>query len=127
MRDQRERLSVADQLRKSLEEGIQHLRGEITLRTTVVELPDPPPGIGPVGLSRLREGRKMSQAVFAQLLNVSAKTVQSWEQGTRRPSQAALRLIQVFREDPERLMRIAGMTAGSEKAKPKTGKRRQSV
>jgi DNA-binding transcriptional regulator YiaG len=34
----------------------------------------------------------MSQAVFAQVLNVSTKTVQSWVQGQRKPSQAALRL-----------------------------------
>jgi putative transcriptional regulator len=42
----------------------------------------------------------MSQAMFARLLNVSPKTVQSWEHGTRKPSQAALRLIQVFEQNP---------------------------
>jgi putative transcriptional regulator len=51
----------------------------------------------------------MSQAVFAGVLNVSTKTVQSWEQGTRTPSQAALRLIQVFRQDPSRVLQAAGM------------------
>jgi len=40
---------------------------------------------------------------------VSTRTVQSWEQGSRKPSQAALRLIQVFREDPEGLLRLAGI------------------
>ena len=52
----------------------------------------------------------MSQAIFAQVLNVSTKTVQSWEQGQRKPSHAALRLIQVFREDPSSLVEIVGMS-----------------
>jgi putative transcriptional regulator len=52
----------------------------------------------------------MSQAVFARMLNVSTKTVQSWEQGVRKPSQAALRLIQVFRQDPAGLREIVGMS-----------------
>ena len=52
----------------------------------------------------------MSQAVFARVLNVSTKTVQSWEQGQRKPSQAALRLIQVFRHDPSGLLEVAGMS-----------------
>ena len=49
----------------------------------------------------------MSQAFFAHLLNVSTKTIQSWEQGQRRPSQAALRLIQVFRQNPSGLLEVA--------------------
>jgi DNA-binding XRE family transcriptional regulator len=52
----------------------------------------------------------MSQAVFARLLNVSTKTVQSWEQGDRKPSQAALRLIQVFRHNPSGLLEVVGMS-----------------
>ena len=45
------------------------------------------------------------------LLNVSTKSVQSWEQGQRKPSQAALRLIQVFRQDPSGLLELVGMSA----------------
>ena len=44
------------------------------------------------------------------MLNVSTKTVQSWEHGTRKPSQAALRLIQVFGQNPGAVLRVAGMT-----------------
>ncbi len=39
---------------------------------------------------------RMSQPYFSKLLNVSSKTVQSWEQGTRRPSQSAARLLQII-------------------------------
>lgn len=110
MNDRPKRLSVADQIRKGLEEAIRHVRGEITLKTTTLEMPDRPPPIGPEDLSALRLRSQMSQAVFARLLNVSTKTVQSWEQGNRKPSQAALRLIQVFQYDPDQVLRIAGMS-----------------
>jgi putative transcriptional regulator len=61
-------------------------------------------------LTAIRNENGMSQAVFAKALNVSTKTVQSWEQGARKPSQAALRLIQVFRQNPAGLLEIAGMS-----------------
>ena len=109
------RLSVADQIRKGLTESIRHAKGEITLKTTVVKLPDRPPEVVAGELTKLRTGHRMSQAVFARVLNVDPKTVQSWEQGTRKPSQAALRLIQVFQRDPEGLLQLVGMTGvGSE-------------
>jgi hypothetical protein len=52
----------------------------------------------------------MSPAGFARLLNASTKTVRSWDQGQRKPSQAALGLIQVFRHDPSGLLEVAGMS-----------------
>jgi putative transcriptional regulator len=101
-----------ERLKKGLEEAIAHANGEITLKTTLLELPDPPPEIKPSDLAKLRSDHHMSQTLFARLLNVSPRTVQTWEQGTRKPSQAALRLLQLFRHDPDTLLRIAGMTPG---------------
>jgi hypothetical protein len=49
MKDRPKRLSVADQIRKGLEEAIRHARGEITLKTTTLEWPDPPPEACPTG------------------------------------------------------------------------------
>jgi len=111
MKDQRKRLPVAEQIRKGLEEAIRHAKGEITLKTTTLEIPDRPPEVGAEELTKLRLKSGMSQAVFARMLNVSTKTVQSWEQGQRRPSQAALRLIQVFRQNPSGLLEVVGMSA----------------
>jgi putative transcriptional regulator len=73
-------------------------------------MPDRPPDVGARELTALRSESGMSQAVFARMLNVSTTTVQSWEQGDRKPSQAALRLIQVFRQNPSGLLEIAGMS-----------------
>jgi putative transcriptional regulator len=47
----------------------------------------------------------MSQAGFARLLQVSSKTVRSWEQGARRPQQSSARLLQ-FIEHPELLTMV---------------------
>jgi DNA-binding transcriptional regulator YiaG len=74
-------------------------------------MPDRPPEVGADELIKLRLTNGMSQAIFARMLNVSAETVQSWEQGQRKPSQAALRLLQVFRQNPAGLLEIVGMSA----------------
>jgi putative transcriptional regulator len=72
------------------------------------QLPPPPPQAGPAEIARLRGKLRMSQAVFAGLVNVSVKTVQSWEQGARQPSDAALRMIQLIVAEPAVVTRIIG-------------------
>jgi putative transcriptional regulator len=42
--------------------------------------------------------------VFARLLNVPTVTAASWEKGRRKPSGAALRLLQIARKHPEALL-----------------------
>src|SRR5262249_22035879 len=110
MKSPKSRRPLFERLKAGLEEGIRHAKGEINLKTTTIELPDRPPEVGAAELTNLRVASGMSQAIFARLLNVSTKTVQSWEQGQRKPSQAALRLIQVFRHDPAGLLEVAGMS-----------------
>jgi putative transcriptional regulator len=79
------------------------------LKTTVAELPDEPPEIDAPTLVAIRDQSRMSQAVFARLLNVSSKTVQSWEQGLRTPSHAARRLIQIYSQHPEAVCLSVGL------------------
>ena len=47
---------------------------------------------------------------FAKVLNVSAKAVQSWEQGVRVPSMASRRLIHIFAEQPEAVCKVVGVS-----------------
>jgi putative transcriptional regulator len=96
-----------ERLKAGLEEGIAHARGELTLKT--VEVPAAPPEIDAETLVALREGAAMSQAVFAKVLSVSAKTVQSWEQGLRVPSMASRRLIHIFTERPAVVCEVVGV------------------
>jgi putative transcriptional regulator len=100
----REDSSVFDQLKAGLEESIAFSRGQLSLATTT--MPAPPPSREAGQIVELRRRLCMSQAVFAAVVNVSPKTVQGWEQGLRKPSQAALRLLQLIEEDPEVVGRI---------------------
>ncbi len=102
------RKPLAERLRAGLTEAVQFAKGELTLRT--VQVPDPPPAITAKEVTSLRTKSGMSQAVFARVLNVSTKTVQSWEQGERKPSRAALRLLQVFRKDPALVIHVSGIS-----------------
>ena len=101
------RKPLFERLQQGLNEGIAHVRTDLTLRT--VEVPEEPPEIDGETLAAMRVQATMSQSVFAKLLNVSTKTLQSWEQGVRRPSDASRRLLQVFSEQPGMLCRIVGL------------------
>ena len=86
------------QLWQSLGEAGLQARGLMTLRTTVV--PKPPPTRSSASIARARRRAGMSQAVLARYLNVSPKTVQSWEHGARVPKAGEARLLQLFAADP---------------------------
>ncbi|WP_279512790.1 helix-turn-helix domain-containing protein [Halomonas ventosae] len=49
----------------------------------------------------------LSQAEFAELLGVSLRTLQEWEQGRRTPTGPALRLLRVAERHPEVLRGLA--------------------
>jgi DNA-binding transcriptional regulator YiaG len=58
-----------------------------------------PPTVGQI--RKLRTGLKLSQAGFARAINVGAKTVQSWEQGFRKPDGSAVALLWLLIEHQE--------------------------
>jgi putative transcriptional regulator len=95
----RAKKSLFNRLKDSLEEARQFTAGELTLRTFAV--PGPPPIYTADEIVRIRRSLRMSQSVFARVLNTSTKTVQSWEQGLRKPTQAAQRLLEVLEKQPE--------------------------
>lgn len=49
----------------------------------------------------IRNGLGMTQRMFAGILGVSPKTVESWERGRYNPDGAARRLISILQIDPE--------------------------
>ncbi|MCU0974402.1 MAG: helix-turn-helix domain-containing protein [Burkholderiales bacterium] len=53
----------------------------------------------PTRLVHIRHRTRLSQTQFAQLLNVSVRTVQNWEQGRRRPTGPAVSLIRIVDRD----------------------------
>ena len=52
-------------------------------------------------IRRVRHRLNLSQREFADLLNVSLSTVRSWEQGTRTPDGASLKLLDIAGRAPE--------------------------
>ena len=83
-------------LLRSLRGHAEHLEGKkkLTMRVSRVLLPAPVNGINPKEISGIRQRLNVSQPVFAALLNVPLATARSWEQGKRKPSGAALRLLE---------------------------------
>jgi putative transcriptional regulator len=49
----------------------------------------------PQEVQRIRTNSHASQSVFAAFLNVGKTTVAAWEQGTKRPSGAATKLLEL--------------------------------
>lgn len=96
-----------ERLKTGLEEGIQFFQGKIQLRTTV--LPDPQVEFTEVDVMQLRQRLRLTQEAFAKVLNVSVKTVQSWEKGERKPTRTALRLLQVLDKNPTVVGKAAGI------------------
>jgi putative transcriptional regulator len=51
--------------------------------------------LSPKEIKKLREREKISQSIFAALLNTSVSTVQKWEIGQKKPSGLALKLLNI--------------------------------
>lgn len=52
----------------------------------------------PEEIREIRQRECISQAVFARFLNVTTDVVSKWEQGVRRPSGPALKLLTLVKE-----------------------------
>lgn len=83
-------------LKSGLEDAIQHDQGKLDLRTEIVDVPNPPAPYKAKDIKKIRERNRYSQGILARVMNVSVKTVQSWESGHRTPSHAALRLLEII-------------------------------
>ena len=83
-------------LGKEILEGIREIkRGE---HGRVVNLPS---------VASIRENTGLSQSRFAELLGVSVRTLQEWEQGRRAPSGAARTLLLIAAINPRALRQVA--------------------
>ena len=97
------KVKIFEDLKASLEHALRYERGQpVDLR--VAEVPDPPKRLTPNQIKRIRLALHASQARFALLLNVSPNTVESWEQGVRKPDSAALKLLEIARKNPQALV-----------------------
>jgi putative transcriptional regulator len=94
-------------LKQALQDALAYEQGKKPdLR--VSELPPPPKPLTPRQIRAIRQQFKVSQAAFARIINVSANTVESWEQGARRPRDASLKLLTIAQLHPEVFWTHAG-------------------
>jgi putative transcriptional regulator len=89
--------SEMDKFKKDLLESARQMRQGRAARVTKVELPA-------AAQARARTG--LSQQEFADLLGVSARTLQDWEQGRREPTGAARTLLKVAVKHPKLLREL---------------------
>lgn len=107
---------------ESMKEGLEALRSGKELRTTLhLELPQAPAIMGKQ-VQSIRTELGLTQKQFSGLIMVSPKTVQSWEQGIRVPSGAALRVMQILK-DPSMLDPILKFRSSAGKGKLRPNRR----
>jgi putative transcriptional regulator len=88
--------------KKTRDIGAEILQGLREIRRgqvgRVINVPD---------VAKTREKTGLSQARFAQLLGISVRTLQDWEQGRRAPSRAARTLLTIAAKNPMALVEVA--------------------
>lgn len=93
-------------LKEGLEEAIKYEQGFSKkvrikkIRIDAVEVPKQPKEYQAKDILELRKKMNCSQSLMAAYMNVSPNTIQAWEQGVRRPSHSALRLIEIMDKGP---------------------------
>lgn len=93
-------------LQKSMDQIHDYVKGDDTkVKITAVKIEEPSL-MSAKQIAKLREGMRLSQPVFAKLLNVSPRTVQAWEQGKPPVNGSALRLLDMIKKDPDRFLRM---------------------
>lgn len=84
--------SDVEKFQKDLLESVKQMRRGQAARVTKVKL---------TAAAEARASIGMSQHEFAELLGVSARTLQDWEQGRREPTGAARMLLKVAVKHPK--------------------------
>jgi len=88
--------TVFDGIMSGLQEALAYAKGEETAckvtRVSDVVI-EPIPDIGKLEVQTIRQSLNLSQKVFADVVGVSKKTVEAWENGRNKPEGAARRLI----------------------------------
>ena len=86
----------------------QAREGKRTLRTHAMEF-KPAPEVTPKELVRVRERLKLSRALFAIYLRTNVRTLENWEQGRAKPNAQAALLINLVKQYPDTVQRLAAI------------------
>lgn len=92
------------------EKGLSKRARVKKIRIDTTDIPQNPKEYQAGDIKNLRNKLNCSQNLFAVYLNVSLNTIQAWEQGTRSPSHAALRLLEIIDKGPKFLTALTGQS-----------------
>ena len=92
--------SLFDDLREGLQEAIDHERGTGKAKRTVFMI-TPVNKYSNEQIKSIRNKSGMTQAVFANYMGVSKKTVEAWELGRTHPTGPACRLLDILDQGKE--------------------------
>jgi putative transcriptional regulator len=83
-------------------DALSHAQGKkMTLRNRSLPVHKRPQAFGPERIRAIRMRLNVSQPIFAEMLYVKKDTEAKWEQGLRKPSGAALRLLEIAEKRPD--------------------------
>lgn len=95
------RTKLGQALIQGLNDVIEHEKGVKKLRVSQIEIPEPAPDLNKKEIAAIRQKIfKVSQPIFASILSVTPATVKAWEQGLKKPSGTANRLMQILKKRP---------------------------
>ena len=93
-------MGVFDQIKAGLEEAIAYESGIGTAKTTKLSVA-PVESFRAEEIKKIRKKTGLTQAVFAQFMGVSVKTVEAWEKGRNHPAGTACRLLTMTQMNPD--------------------------
>lgn len=94
-------MSFYEDLKKGLNEAIDYHKGDKSkARIKQIEIKNVK-YLNPNEIKDLKNNLNLTQKNFAYLMNVSNKTVESWESGKNKPNGSSQRLLNIFSSNPE--------------------------
>jgi putative transcriptional regulator len=90
--------AIGNTVHDLINSGIKTSFTEKEIKTLGVKIPEVE--INAKDIQEIREKTKLSQSVFAKVLNVSPSSVRQWEQGKRKPTGSTKVLLELLRNQP---------------------------
>ncbi|MES0491693.1 MAG: helix-turn-helix domain-containing protein [Leptospirales bacterium] len=100
MKTKKDSMSVFSKIETGLKEAVafESGKGKARVQRRQIEI-TPLPHYKGNTIKHIREELNLSQRMFAGIVGVSIKTIESWESGKSEPSGAAQRLLSIIKKD----------------------------
>ena len=92
-------MSLFDDIKLGLTQAIEYEKGNLKAKK-IKRTVKPPERFTSSEIKEIRINTGLTQALFAEYMGVSVKTVEAWEAGRNHPDGAACRLLTLTRQNP---------------------------